>query len=348
MKVDTQLPTTGLDQIVHAAREAEEAGFDGLYTVETQHDPLLPHALAAEHTSRIQLGTAITVAFPRSPAHLAQTSNDLHAFSGGRFMLGLGSQVKAHVEKRFGAAFDPPVSRMREFIQALRAFWRCWNEGERLNFRGQYFRHTLMTPFFAPPPNPYGAPPVLLAAVGPRMTALAGEVADGLLLHSFTTRRYLEQTVLPALERGARRAGRSRADLEVVAPAFVVTGADEREYAEAIARTRQAIAFYGSTPSYRGVLETHGWGDLQDELNALSKRGRWDEMARLIDDEMLDSFAVRGEPKQVADALRQRYGDLCTRVAFSMHSTRDPRIGAEIMERLRSLGDTPSRDVSRD
>lgn len=338
MKVDTQLSATGLDEIVRSAREAEEIGFDGLYTVETQHDPFLPHALAAEHTDRIQLGTAIAVAFPRSPAHLAQTATELHAFSGGRFVLGLGSQVKAHIEKRFGAQFDPPVARMREFIQALHAFWRCWNEEERLAFRGTYYRHTLMTPFFAAPRNPYGAPKVFLAAVGPRMTALAGEVADGLLLHSFTTRRYLEQVALPALQEGARRAGRGGHDLEVVAPAFVVTGSNDEEYARAAARTRQAIAFYGSTPAYRGVLETHGWGGLQDELNALSKRGRWEDMAELVDDEMLDTFAVCGEPAVVAERLLARYGGICTRVAFSLHTSHGPQVSAEILSRLREIG----------
>ena len=337
MKVDTQLSATDLGEIVRSAREAEEIGFDGLYTVETQHDPLLPHALAAEHTERIQLGTAITVAFPRSPAHLAQSASDLHAFSGGRFTLGLGSQIKAHIEKRFGVPFDPPVARMREFIQALHAFWRCWNEGERLDFRGTYYRHTLMTPFFAVPPNPYGAPKVLLAAVGPKMTALAGEVADGLLLHSFTTQRYIEQTVLPALEEGARRGGRGRDDLDVVAPAFVVTGGNEEEYATAAARARQAIAFYGSTPAYRAVLETHGWGDLQDELNALSKRGRWEEMAGLVDDEMLNTFAVCGEPRDVAPKLLDRYGSVCTRIAFSLHSTHDAKSSAEILARLHEV-----------
>lgn len=341
MKVDTQLSATGLDDFVRSAREAEEIGFDGLYTVETQHDPLLPHALAAEHTNRIQLGTAITVAFPRSPAHLAQSASDLHAFSRGRFVLGLGSQVKAHVEKRFGAPFDPPVARMREFIQALHAFWRCWNDGERLNFRGTYYRHTLMTPFFAVPPNPYGAPKVMLAAVGPKMTGLAGEVADGLLLHSFTTQSYIERTVLPAFEEGARRSGRNRDELDVVAPAFVVTGSSEEHYASAAARVRQAIAFYGSTPAYRAVLETHGWGDLQEELNALSKRGRWEDMARLVDDEMLDAFAICGEPRDIAAKLLARYGSVCTRVAFSLHTKHDAQASAEIITRLHDASAEP-------
>src|SRR5947209_7646050 len=279
------------------AKEAEDAGYDGVWSAETSHDPFFPLLLAAEHTERLEIGTGITVAFPRSPMHLANVGWDLQHYSKGRFLLGLGSQIRAHIEKRFSATWSKPASRMRELILAMRAIWGSWQEGTKLDFRGDFYSHTLMTPFFNPGPNPYGTPKIFLAAVGARMTEVAGEVCDGLLAHGFTTEAYLRETTLPALERGLDKVGRSRADFEISLPVFVVTGVNEDQMAKADRSVREQIAFYGSTPAYRGVLETHGWGDLQDELNALSKQGEWAEMGHRIDDDVLDAFAVVGEPE---------------------------------------------------
>lgn len=337
MKIDLMLLTVGLGDTVEAATTAERLGYDGVYTAETSSDPFLPLVLAAEHTDRVRLGTGIALALPRNPMQLANTAGDLHRYSRGRFVLGLGTQVRAHIEKRFGAPFDPPVERVGEFIQALRAIWRCWNDGEPLAFRGEFYRHTLMTPAFQPEPDPYGAPPIHLAAVGPRMTRLVAEHADGLMLHGFTTERFMEQVTMPALEAGLRAAGRNRRDVEVSAPAFVVTGHDEQQYARSAGAMRARVAFYGSTPAYRRVLELHGWGDLQGELNALSKQGRWTEMAGLIDDEVLDTFAVCGWPDEIAARLVKRYGRCCDRIAISEQFETDPERWSEVLTRIRDL-----------
>ncbi|MGH9067119.1 MAG: LLM class F420-dependent oxidoreductase, partial [Acidimicrobiales bacterium] len=275
-----------------AAAGAEAVGYDGVWSPETGHDPFLPLTIAAEHTETLELGTGIAVAFARNPMNLAMVANDLQAYSKGRFLLGLGSQIKPHIEKRFSMPWSHPAPRMRELILAMRAIWRSWHEGEALAFRGEFYTHTLMTPFFDPGPNPYGPPKVLLAAVGGRMTEVAGEVADGILVHGFTTEAYLRQVTMPALSRGMARSGRRREDFQVSYPGFVVTGTTDEEMAEAAKGVRAQIAFYGSTPAYRPVLELHGWGDLQTELNTLSKQGRWAEMGDLVTDEMLEAFAV--------------------------------------------------------
>src|SRR4051812_7857045 len=282
-----------------AAKEVERQGDDGGWTAETSHDPFFPLVLAAEHTEKIELGTGITVAFARNPMTLANVGNDLQNYSKGRFILGLGSQIKPHIEKRFSMPWSHPAPRMRELILAMRAIWDCWNNGTKLDFRGDFYSHTLMTPFFNPGPNPYGPPKVFLAAVGEKMTEVAGEVADGLLVHGFTTERYLREVTIPALERGLAKAGRKREDFEISAPGFVVTGAGEEDMVKAAAGTRQQIAFYGSTPAYRGVLDLHGWGELQTELNSLSKQGEWVKMGTLIDDDILNTFAVVAEPESV-------------------------------------------------
>src|ERR1019366_4796383 len=251
--------------VIEAAKQAELVGYDGFWVPETGHDPFLPLVLAAEHTERIKLGTGIAVAFARNPMNLAVMANDLQTLSQGRFLLGLGSQIKPHIEKRFSMPWSHPAPRMRELILAIRAIWATWDTGEKLDFRGEFYTHTLMTPFFVPEKNPYGHPKILLAAVGELMTEVAGEVGDGLLVHGFSTERYIREVTLPALERGAAKAGKSRADLTVSYPGFVVTGATEADVAAAAQAVRQQIAFYGSTPAYRPVLELHGWGDLQTE-----------------------------------------------------------------------------------
>ena len=267
----------------------------------------------------MELGTAIAVAFARSPMQLAYTAHDLQAYSGGRFILGLGSQIKPHIERRFSMPWSHPAPRMREFVLAMRAIWSAWNDGTKLSFRGDFYQHTLMTPFFSPPPAPGGAPRVFLAAVGEAMTTVAGEVADGLLAHAFSTERYLREVTLPALTAGLASSGRSRADVEVSLLLMIATGETEEEMARAVAGTRQQIAFYGSTPAYLGVLERHGWAALGDELNSLSRSDRedkWKAMGALIDDDVLQAFAVVAEPAGVAAEIRRRFGGLIDRVSF--------------------------------
>ncbi|MEJ7585829.1 MAG: TIGR03617 family F420-dependent LLM class oxidoreductase, partial [Acidimicrobiales bacterium] len=254
MLVDSGLPGD-LTQAGSAAAEAEAAGYDGLWTAETSHDPFLPHMLIAEHTERISMGTGIAVAFARSPMTTATTAHDLQVLSKGRFLLGLGSQIKPHIERRFSMPWSHPAPRMREYVQAMRAVWAAWNDGEKLDFQGDFYQHTLMTPFFDPGPNPKGNPAIFLAGVGQKMTEVAGEVADGFLCHGFTTESYLREVTMPALERGLQRSGRGRSDLQLSFPAFVVTGSTEEEMTAAARGTREQIAFYGSTPAYVGVLE---------------------------------------------------------------------------------------------
>lgn len=315
MKVDGSI---GFDPvgIPDAARRLEEAGYDGAWAPETGRDPFVALAVAAAATERIELATGIAVAFARNPMTLAMLANDLHQLSRGRFMLGIGSQIKAHITKRFSMPWSHPAPRMRELILAVRAIWAAWQGEGKLDFRGEFYTHTLMTPFFDPGPNPYGHPPIVLAAVGEHMAEVAGEVADGLLVHPFTTARYLREVSLPAALRGARRAGKTRADLSVALPGFVVTGADEAQRAASAEAARQQIAFYGSTPAYRPVLELHGWGDLQAELHARSRRGEWREMGELVDDEVLGAFAVVAPPDRVATAVIDRWGGLVDRFSF--------------------------------
>ncbi|HLG92576.1 MAG TPA: LLM class F420-dependent oxidoreductase [Acidimicrobiales bacterium] len=319
-----------------AAAEAEAAGYDGVWSAETSSDPFLPLLLGAERTKRVQLGTAIAVAFARNPMTLATVANDLQAFSGGRFILGLGSQVRAHVQKRFSMPWSQPAARMRELILAVRAIWRCWQTGEKLDFRGQFYTHTLMTPFFSPGPNPHGVPKVFLAAVGERMAEVAGEVADGLLAHAFTTEAYLRQVTLPAVERGLAASGRRREDFQVCYPGFVVAADSPAERDEAVRGVKAQIAFYGSTPAYRPVLELHGWGGLQDELNALSKAGRWEEMGGLVSDEVLDAFAIVCAPEEVPERLKARFGGLVDRVSFYAPYRSDPGRWRPILEAIKS------------
>jgi len=301
----------GLSEVPEVARKLEERGYDGAVTAETASDPFLPLVIAAEHTERVDLMTSIAVAFARSPMTLASTAHDLNSFSKGRFVLGLGSQIKPHITKRFSMPWSKPAARMRELILAMRAIWDCWYEGEKLDFRGEFYTHTLMTPMFTPRDTEYGPPRVSLAAVGPLMTEVAGEVADGVIAHAFTTEKYLREVTLPALERGFAKSGRKRDDFEVTCPVFVVAGADQEAWATSRQAVSQQVAFYGSTPAYRPVLEMHGWGEMQSELNTMSKQGKWVEMGELITDDVLDEFAIvtqPGEASKVAPKLLERYG----------------------------------------
>jgi probable F420-dependent oxidoreductase len=313
MKVDGAIG--GLGQAGKAAAAQEARGYDGIWTAETSHDPFLPLAVAAEHTTTVDLGTSIAVAFARNPMTLAQTSWDLQAQSG-RFILGLGSQIRAHITRRFSMPWSHPAARMREMILAIRAIWESWNDGTKLDFQGDFYTHTLMTPFFNPGPNPHGDARIFLAGVGTRMTEAAGEVADGFICHGFTTERYVREVTLPTIERGRAKAGKSLDGFELSGPMFIVTGRDESEMATAATAVRQQIAFYGSTPAYRPVLELHGWGDLQDVLNRMSKEGKWQEMGELVDDEMLNAFAVVGPIDSVVTKLRERWDGLLDRLSF--------------------------------
>ena len=319
MKVDGGIGWD-LQQAGAQARELEEMGYSGIQTAETAHDPFLPLAFAAQTTRQVDLITGIAVAFARTPMLLAHLGHDLNATSGGRFVLGLGSQIRAHITRRFNMPWSSPAARMREFILAMRAIWATWHKGEPLRFTGKFYSHTLMTPFFTPTNVEHGAPRVFLAAVGPRMTEVAGEVADGIIVHAFTTDKYLRETTLPALERGFAKArangvAKSRADFEISYPCFVVTGRDERELAAAQSATCQQIAFYGSTPAYKPVLESIGAGELQPTLNAMSKEGRWVEMGGLIDEATMRQFAVVAEPERIAGALAARFGDMVDRTS---------------------------------
>ena len=338
MKVDGGV-ALDLAKSAESAKEAEAAGYSGAWTAETNHDPFFPLLLAAEHTQRMELGTSIAVAFARNPMTLANIGWDLQSYSKGRFILGLGSQIKPHITKRFSMEWSHPAARMREMIMAIRAIWDTWENGTPLNFRGDFYTHTLMTPFFTPDRADlagFGTPKIFLAGVGELMTEVAGEVCDGFICHGFTTEKYLREVTLPALERGRAKAGKSMEGFEVVGPSFIVTGNNENEMNQAAAGTRQQIAFYGSTPAYRGVLDIHGWGGLQDELNTLSKQGKWVEMGNLINDEILNTFAVVGSPEQVAPELKRRYDDVIQRISFYAPYKSDPERWRRVISDLQS------------
>lgn len=334
MKVDAALLVGEPGEAGPRARALEEAAFDGVYTFEGPGDPFLPLALAAERTERVALVTAVAIAFARNPMTVAYVANDLQRLSRGRFVLGLGSQIRPHIEKRFSQPWSQPAARMREFVQALRAIWRAWHEGERLRFRGAFYTHTLMTPFFDPGPSPYGPPPVFLAGVGPRMTAVAGEVADGFLVHPLHTERSLRELTLPALARGLERAGRERAGLALGVQAMVAAGRDADERAAGEAAVRAQIAFYGSTPAYHPVLACEGLSELGLELNRLSKRGRWAEMAERVPETLVDAVALRGTPEEAAARARARYGALADRLLLVAPTPAGEKVAAAVREAL--------------
>ena len=315
------------------ARQLEEEGFDGAWAPETGHDPFSILSAAAMSTTKLELGTGILVAFGRSPMITATMANDLQLISSGRLLLGLGSQIKPHIEKRYSMPWSHPAQRMREYILAMRAIWASWNEGAALAFRGEFYRHTLMTPFFSPRPHEYGPPKVFLAAVGGLMTEVAGEVADGLLVHPFTTERYLREITLPALDRGLAKAGRSRSAFQVAFTGMVVAGKTVSEQAKSDFEVRKQIGFYGSTPAYRAVLDVHGWGALQTQLSDLARNGEWDAMAHLIGDDVLDAFSIVAPLGEVAGRVCERFGDLIDR--FSLYQ-------------IHSLGDEAARDILRE
>lgn len=319
-----------LAEVVAQAVTMEECGYDGVWSTEVGRDPFLAPLLAAEHAPSLTVGTAVAVAFARSPMTVATTANDLQSFTGGRFVLGLGTQVKAHIERRYGMPWSQPAARMAEYIAALHAIWDSWERGERLDFRGDFYSHTLMTPMFTPAPHPWGRPAVMIAAVGPRMTQVAAEAADGIFIHGFTTERYLRDVTLPLVEGALARSGRDRSRFTVAYPGLVATGETDEELHEAVASVRHQLAFYGATPAYRPVLELHGWAELHEELHRLSVTGRWSEMDALVDDEVLDAFSVVGTPEEVAADISRRFRDIIDR--FTLYTPY--RLGPDARRRV--------------
>lgn len=334
MKIDAGLLVTDMKQIPSRVRELEEAGFDGCFTFEGPHEPFMPLVLAAEH-SGLEIGTGLAIAFARTPMTVANLARDLQHFSNGRFWLGLGSQIKPHIEARYSMPWSKPVTRMKEFVQALRAILTSWSTNEKLDFRGEFYTHTLMPPIFNPGPPNGGMPPIYLGGVGPKMTEAAGEVADGMLVHPFHTERSLREVMMPNLGRGLAASERQLSDFTLCAQVLVVTGKDEAGFERARMMTRNQIAFYASTPAYRSVLESEGRGELQPELRRLTKEGRWHEMAALIDDELLSRIAAVGTPNEIADILDARYGSLAGRLAFASPFPIPQECASEIISGLR-------------
>jgi len=317
MRVLTTLPQDDLNDVAAVARSAEDVGYDGLVTMENRNEPFLALGVAAVNTKRIELATGIAIAFARSPMAVANASWDLQIASRGRFVLGLGSQVRAHNESRFSVKWTPPAPRLREYVQALRAIWRCWETGEKLAFQGEHYRFTLMTPNFVPTSRHLPMVPVTLAAVGPAMLRVAGEVADGVRLHPFCTRRYVDEVVMRELRAGFVRSGRAREQFEISGGGFIATGADDEAVAKMIEWVRYRVAFYGSTPAYWPVLEAHGLGELGRKLNVMSKAGQWDSMAREISDDVVRLFAAVGRHRELAKMVAERFGGVADTVGLS-------------------------------
>jgi probable F420-dependent oxidoreductase len=336
MKIYTTAPLEDPREARHVYPALEEIGYDGAFSFEAKHDPFLPLALAAEHTRRLQLGTAVAIAFARNPMNLANLAYGLQLISQGRFLLGLGSQVGPHIKNRFSMPWSEPAKRMREVILAIKAIFARWEGRAELAFQGEFYRHTLMIPAFDPGPNPYGPPPIYLGGVGPRMTAVAGEVADGLIAHPFNTRESLLKIVLPGIEAGFARAGRQRAGFDVICATLTVTADGEAEFERVKLAARKQLAFYGSTPAYRGTLDCHGWGDLHLELNRLSKLNRWDDMTHLIDDEILEAIAVVGPRHEIAAKLERRLAGIADGVSLTHNRSPDPAHWADVVRDLRA------------
>ena len=340
MKFDTML--AGLEDAAAHARRLEQLGVDGAFTFEGPHDVFTPLILAAGTTTTLELATNVAIAFPRNPVQLAHQAYDLQLLSRGRFTLGLGSQIRAQVEKRYGASFDRPVARMREMVGALRAIFATWQTQEPLDFRGEFWSHTLMPPLFNPGPSPYGPPPIGLGGLGPQMLRLAAEVADAVFVMPFNTAAHFAERSLPAIEEGLVRAGRDRSSLAVTGEVIVCCGRGEEEMEAARIAARWLVAFYASTPAYRPVLECEGWEELQPELNGLSKSGRWDEMPGLIDDAMLAALAAVGSPRDVAVDIAGRFGGHVDRVGFYTPYLVSEETLAELAGEMAALAPRPT------
>jgi probable F420-dependent oxidoreductase len=340
VKIDTML--AGLEDAPVHAHRLEQLGLDGAFTFEGPHDAFTPLILAAGATTTLELATNVAIAFPRNPVQLAHQAYDLQLLTRGRFSLGLGSQIRAQVEKRYGASFDRPVARMREMVGALRAIFATWETGAPLDFRGEFWSHTLMPPLFNPGPNPFGPPSVALGGLGPQMLRLASEVADGVLVMPFNTAAHFAARSLPAIEEGLARGGRDRSSLTVTGEVIVCCGRTEEELDAARVAGRWLLSFYASTPAYRPVLEVEGWETLQPELNGLSKSGRWEEMPGLIDDAMLGALAAVGSPNEVALDIANRFGGQVDRVGFYTPSLINEETLGEMVSALASTADPRS------
>ncbi len=337
MRVSVGLPVEDWRACAAAARQAEADGVDGVSSSELRHDPFAPLAFAALATERVQLATSVAIAFPRSPMIVANQTWDLHRHSAGRFVIGLGSQVRAHNERRFSVPWVAPAARMGEYIEALRAIFRCWEFGEKLDYRGKHYSFTLMTPEFTPPPVGLPLPPIALAAVGPLMTRTAARLADSVRLHGFATRLYLEQMVMPQIEAELAASGKPREAFEITGGGFVVTGPDDAAVRRAAETIRYRIAFYGSTPAYRGVFDIHGLSDLGVRLNQMSREGRWSEMAAQIPDDVLDLFAARAPYEGIAEAIERRFGGLADTVALDFLPDDNAATRRRVIEAVRRI-----------
>lgn len=337
MRIATTVPTQDPRSVADAFATLEAIGYDSGFSFESKHDPFIPLALAAPRTTALRLGTAVAIGFARNPMVLANVGYDLQLLSEGRFVLGLGSQVKPHIEKRFSETWSRPAARMRELVSAIRAIWSRWEGEGDLAFDGEFYRHTLMTPAFDPGPNPFGPPPVFVGGFGPRMIEVAGEVADGLMVHPFNSRRSLEELVVPALERGRRTGPMAGAPIELVWVMMIVTWSSDEEHERAWRSVREQLAFYGSTPAYAPVLDLHGFGDLHRDLNVLSKAGRWDDMTDLIPDELVTEIAVTGERSQIAAQVVARASGITESISFVNNRNPDPANFADIVADVRAL-----------
>jgi len=345
MRVATTVPQDDLRKVKTAAQSTEADGYNIITTMENKHDPYLPLAIAAVETETIELATAIAISFSRSPMVTANLSWDLNEASRGRFILGLGTQVKAHNERRFSVPWSPPAPRMKEYIQALKAIWRCWRFGDDLKFEGQHYQFTLMPPYFNPESLGLRLPPVTLAAVGPAMLRVAGEVADGARLHPFCTPKYLSETVLPELKKGMERGGRSRETFEITGGGFVATGPNDAKVHEIREWIRYRVGFYGSTPAYYPVLEAHDLKDLGLKLNRMTKDGEWDKLQEVISDDVLELFAISGRHDEIKSVIEKRLGSMTDTVYASANSALPSDLPPELIQDLNKI-DTPFKGFS--
>jgi probable F420-dependent oxidoreductase len=334
MKVEGALMTADFTKTGELAADLERQGFDCAISFEGPHDPFFPLLLAAQQTERLELATGIAIAFARNPMICAQIANDLHTLTQGRFILGLGSQIKPHIEKRFSMPWSKPAARMREFVQAIRAIWANWHDGEPLQFRGEFYTHTLSTPVFNPGPNAFGKPKIFVAGVGPRMVEVAGEVGDGFFVHPLHSPSFLDAVTLPAIDKGLATSGRQREDFEISCQTICMVGSNDEEIDKARTKAKGQISFYGSTPAYAGVLEHHGW-DVHPELNRLSKQGKWFEMMALVSDEMLDTIGVSGTPAEVGAKLRERNGAFADRTLLTLYNETESDAVIDLIRALR-------------
>ena len=337
MRVVTNVVQHDLMEVAAAAKAIEAAGYDGIVTLENKHDAFLPLAIAAVNTTKVELATGIAISFARSPMASANLAWDLNEASRGRFVMGLGTQIRPHNEKRFSVPWSAPAPRMREYLQALKAIWRCWKYGEALKFEGQHYRFTLMTPHFVPESMGLPLPGVTLAAVGPIMLKVAGEVADGVRLHPFCTQKYLREMVVPQLEKGFAISGRKRKNFELSGGGFIATGPDDETVHKVSEWVRYRVGFYGSTPAYWPVLEAHGYGDLGRKLNAMTKAGQWDQLAAEIPDDLLHEFAAIGRHDEIAGIIESRFGWVSDTISDSASADMGGNMPADLIEDIQRI-----------